>query len=341
MKPGWLFTATLLFAQLSLAETVKLLPSVLEMPDRIGPLAYTGKPGSWPDKRLGQSYAYTAPGIQLDIYVYDAGVQNIPEGATSRPVCEQFEGAKLDILRGGYKDVVLKREQLARMGASQDPPLAREAVFEAVMRDVPSISHVWITGAAGNFIKLRFTINAKLSYELEDARRAVLNSVGDAIRPHLGPAAPVVVSDVAAGEKRRRKTVVVNPASVADLSFGLMYLASISIQADRNPDALPPCGGRLQPGYSGELAAFQLAVKGGDSSKSPFAKKLAEVAKAGYLEEFVWTYLHQDFWGNGEPAGLELAAFTKWSRKHLKGLKVPQFGYVDVTETRELPIEPM
>jgi hypothetical protein len=347
MKTGWWISAILVCAPAAIADTVQLLPTALEMPDRIGPLAYTGKPDSWPDKRLGMSYKFVAPGMILDIYAYDAGLTGIPESAASRPVCEQFEQAKSELLRGGYKDVVLKGEQLARMGPTQDPPLAREAVFEAVMQDAPVISYVWLTGAAGNFIKIRFSISARLRYEVEDARRAVLNAVGDAIRSHLVQAAPAKSGAVAAAAgqdpKGKQINIVMAAGTAADPGFGMSYLVGLSSQTARTDVALPACGGRLRPAFRTEVATWQLALRVATRSAagSDFANKVAKVEGAGYLEEFIWTLHHQEDWGDNPPENLDLKAFSKWSRKHLKNIRVPNFGYVEINQVRELPIEPL
>jgi hypothetical protein len=347
MKTRWWISAILVWMPAAIADTLKLLPTALEMPDRIGPLAYTGKPDSWPDKRLGMSYKFVAPGMILDIYAYDAGAIGIPEGAVSRPVCEQFEQAKGELLRGGYKDTVLKGEQLARMGPTQDPPLAREAVFEAVMQDAPVISYVWITGAAGNFIKIRFSISARLRYEVEDARRAVLNAVGDAIRPHLVQVVPAESGAVEASAvqdpKGKQLKIVMAPGTAAEPGLGMAYLVGLSSQASRTDVALPACGGRLRPGFGTEVATWQLALRIATraSAGSDFANKVAKAESAGYLEEFIWTLNHQEYWGDKPPESLDLKAFSKWSRKHLKNIKVPNFGYVEINQIRELPIEPL
>jgi hypothetical protein len=337
MKSGWWMSVVVIWAPAAIAESVKLLPTALEIPDRIGPLAYTGKPDVWPDKRLGLSYKFTAPGVLVDIYVYDAGVPGIPEGADSRPVCEQFEQAKADVMRSGYKDVVLKGEQLARLGASHDSPLAREAVFEAVIQDSPTISYLWTTGAAGHFIKVRFSINAQLRYEVEGARRAVLNAVGDAIRPHL------VKSGTTPEKKGMQVNVVMGPGTAAEQGFGLPYLVGLASLTSRTDVALPPCGGRLRPGFDAVVMTWKLAlgIANKAAAKTAFTKKVAEVETAGYLEEFIWTSGHQDYWGDKPPEGLEIKAFNKWGRKRLKDVRIPIFGHVEISHVRELPLEPL
>ena len=108
-------------------ETLKLLPSPLEMPRRIGPMASDGAAHSYEDPRLGSSYQYLGRGLSLTIYVYDAGVDAIPDGADNIPVCDQFEDAKNGVAKAGYLDMALKSEQMVRLAPPGDVLLAREA----------------------------------------------------------------------------------------------------------------------------------------------------------------------------------------------------------------------
>jgi hypothetical protein len=349
MRLAWLIVPAVLAVPAAVAGTVKLLPSNLEMPDRIGPLVYDGKPNTWPDKRLGTAYEFHAAGMKLDVYVYDAGITDIPDGASSQSVCAEFEQAKMGVMQGGYRDLVLKREQLARMGTAQEPPFAREAVYEAVMQDVPIVSYVWITGASGNFIKLRFSASQKLRDELDEARRAVLTTMGEAIGPHLAPAPapapapPPAAAPPAEAKEKSETSIVINGSGMDDMVFGMLYLSSVAALADEEPALRPPCGGPVELPFEAEVGAHQsaLAFAEGDSSGSKFSKKLVEVAKAGYLEEFVWTHRHRDSWGDTPPAGLDIEPFRKWAKKNLRRLEVPTFGYVEYKEPKALPVEPL
>jgi hypothetical protein len=136
--------------------------------------------------------------------------------------------------------------------------------------------------------------------------------------------------------------VVGTAGDPADLKFKLLYLAAISVKADKPSHPLPPCGGPLQPEFSDEVAAYQLALSGSDDGKAgAYAKQLAEVNKAGFLKEYIWINRHQSSWGSTEPKGLKLAKFRKWSRKNLKPVAATQLGYVNITQVRELPVEPL
>jgi hypothetical protein len=339
MKAKYLILPVLILAQAAAADAVKLLPSPLEMPDRIGPLRYLGEPKSWPDKRLGFAYPFQAQGMKLDVYIYDGGITGIPDGAGSQTVCHEFEEAKSGVRQGGYRDLALKREQLARTGPTQDPPLMREAVYEAVMNDMPVVSYVWITAVSNHFIKLRFSASTGLRDELEDARHAILQTLGDVIRPHL---APVAAPAADAKDDQKQTSIVVNPGATDDMQVGFAYLLSLTAATTDHPELNPPCGGRLEPGYATELQAFQMAAKivsEAGAKKSKLGAKLREISHAGFLEEFVWQFRHRDFWGESPPADLELGEFKRWSRKNLKRFSVPEFGYVDVKHPRDLPIE--
>jgi len=327
------------------AGPVKLLPSNLEMPDHIGPLTYDGKPNSWPDKRLGTAYSFQANRMKLDVYIYDAGVPDIPDGAGSQATCQEFEQAKLGVMQGGYKDVVLKGQQLARMGPTQDPPLSREAVYYAEIYEAPAVSYVWITGASKYFIKLRFSAARDLGAELDEARQAILFTMGEAIRPHLGPPPPPP-APAASGEEGKKKSdtsIVINGSGLDDMTLGLIYLSTVGAIADNAPQLRPACGGPVELPFESEVSAYQaaLTVAGGDAGGSTFSKKLGDIAKANYLDEFVWTYRHRDSWGDTPPASLELDAFRHWSKKNLKRFKVPTFGYVQYEDPIALPIEPL
>src|SRR5262245_7157328 len=85
-------------------EPVKLLPAQIELPSRLGPLVYNGEPSKFGDPRLGIGYNYFAQGANLTVYVYDAGVTDIPDGADSMPTCNEYEVAKQGVeQRPGFK----------------------------------------------------------------------------------------------------------------------------------------------------------------------------------------------------------------------------------------------
>lgn len=315
-------------------EIVKLLPAPIELPARLGPLVFNGKPNKYDDPRLGVGYGYNAQGALLTVYVYDAGIQDIPDGADSIPVCVEYEVAKQGVQQTpSYKNTALKTEQLVRLSPPEDAPLAREAVFELEREERQAISYVWITGVAKHFVKLRFTMLAPHVEEVVEARRAILDALGTAIRPHLAPVDPEAKS---AGTSL---TVGFNGFG-DDMATGLGYLMFLSEIAEKNPENTPICGGEYIPTFAEEVAAYQgamlLAEAGGNSR---FMKKLAAANKAGFLEEFIWTELHREAWGTTAPEELTLAEYAPWRKKNVKKLQIPSFGAVTINHPRPLPLE--
>jgi len=329
-----LLACTTLASMPGRADPVKLLPGPFELPDRIGPMRYDGEGHKYGDPRLGSSYQYLGGGLSLTVYVYDLGAENIPDGGNTRLACEAFEGAKGDVMHAGYQDVTVKSEQLARLDPAADTPTAREAVFEYTRADRPTVSYLWVTGAAKEFVKLRFSIDDKYRDELAEARRTVLTTLGDALKPHLGP------PDPDAGKSKA--SMALNGGGDADeLGTAIVYLASLDVGSDEHPELIPLCGGEYVPDYAHELGAFQSVVGLSDARKhTKFARRLGEIASAGFLDEFVWTYRHREPWGMQPPEGLELEAFDKWRAKKLKRFVVPDFGSVNYDSPRPLPLEP-
>jgi hypothetical protein len=298
-------------------------------------MRFDGQPHKYDDPRLGASYQYIGGGLSLTVYVYDLGAKNIPDGGNTRLACEAFEGAKSDVMHAGYQNVVVRSEQLARLDPAAETPVAREAVFEYTRADRPTVSYLWVTGAAQEFVKLRFSVDDKYRDELAEARRTVLDALGQALGPHLAAVDPQ------SGQKKI--SLNINGANGSDLmAEALMYLASLSAKGDEQPESVPLCGGEFVPDFAQELAAYQslLAVAKGRGKASKLARRLTEISDAGFLDEFVWTYRHREDWGAQPPDGLELGAFDQWRAKKLKRFESPDLGNVSYDTPRPLPLEP-
>jgi hypothetical protein len=335
MKQAWCLPMMLGLARLAVAagDTVALLPTPLELPARIGPMRIQGEPYHYQPASLGVSYQYVGSGLSLTVYVYDEGVADLPDGGDTVPNCYQFEQAKYDVQHAGYGDVKLVSERLVRLAPPDDAPLAREASFEFVRDGRPTISYLWITGFAKNFVKLRFSLDADLRSEVPEARAAILGALGATLKPHLAPADPDA-------KKPGTSMNLVMGGKDDDLSAGFMYTIMLSTILDKSPEQAPVCGGQYPPSYQADLAAFRgVGSLGGKSDKSPFAKKLGEIDAAGFLEEFVWVDMHRDYWGNDTPDGLTLKDYKTWKKKNLKRFKAPPLGGVAIDHPRPMAIE--
>ena len=334
MKPAILI-ALLAVAQSATADTVKLEPGPFEFPTRLGPLTYEGPPHRYDQPELGVSYKFSAPGMTLDIYVYDGGHKDIPDGAESAALCGEFTGLEHMLLQyPDYRNSKLDIEQMALLAPPSTDLLVREAALEFEFKGRPARSYLWMTGGAGNFVKLRFTAVDAAREETPEARRAILAALGAALRPHVNPEPP-------RAPPSGKKEITINissGASSSDMQFSMMYAGALAAKLDEGgPDAMPRCAGPIVPTYEQELAALQtaLAVSGG----TKLGKKLIEAQKAGFLEEAVWAVRHRDEWGDTAPEGVDLAAFQPWARKHLKRFQYTDVGGVVAGAGRPLPIE--
>ena len=315
-------------------ENVTLLPSPLELPRRIGPLTLTGEPHKYQDPALGVSYQYGGDGLSLTVYVFDAGDTDIPDGADTMGTCREFEIAKQGVTQA-YQNTRLKSEQLVRLSPPADAPLAREAWYEFEREQRPMISFIWITAVSKYFVKLRFSIDPRLSDELPEARRAVLSMLGESIKPHLKPA------DSNAETPGASINLQANGDSADALEVGVAYLALLAAVADQAPAQAPVCGGEFVPDFETELGVFRgmIALDAG-AAGTRLGKRIAQIEKAGFLEEFIWRDRHREAWGTQVPQGLDLSGYQAWRKKHLRRFRAPDFGTVTLSRPRPLPVEP-
>lgn len=321
-------------AALAQEPVLKLAPSPLEVPARIGPLQATGEAHKYDQPGMGVSYQYGMPGASLTVYVYDAEVKDLEDGADTIPSCVEFEVAKQGVLQS-YQDVKLISQFMVKLLPPEDAPQMREAVYEMKREGNPVVSYVWVTTVAGQFIKLRFTLDQRLRDEALDARRAILSAFGAAIKPHLA----AVDSDA----KKPGTSINFNLDSFDDDTgpAGVMYAALLSALTEKDPAAFPLCGGEVVPSFENELGLYRaLFIDDADGQNTKVGKQIVKADEAGFLEELVWTELHRDSWGDTTPEGLTLTQYKAWKKKNLKRFRPPSFGAVNFDYPRPLPPEP-
>jgi hypothetical protein len=316
-------------------NTVKLAPSLLKLPQNIGPLRYAGE-NRYSDRRMGRSFGYNASGISLNIFVYDYGFRDLADGPDSVAACEQYESAKDEIERGGnYENVVLREESSRplRAGGSLN---AREAVYQFDRNGLSALSVLWLTAADGFFIKLRLSMRAEIGDELDDARDQILESLAEAIdtRPRRvmpGPAEPAEASI----EMNAR-------GDAADAAMWLAYAVELNEYAREHPEAGPPCGGIFEPPYQLEVDARLAALREyrarpANGRRSPYFNLLSKVESAGFLDEYVWSYLHRDAWGATPPHELSMGAFEEFRARELGAHEAQSGAHVRISAVRVLP----
>src|SRR6185295_18809012 len=211
-------------------NTVKLAPSLLKLPQNIGPLRYAGE-NRYSDRRMGRSFGYNASGISLNIFLYDYGIRNLPDGPDSTAACEQYQSAKDEIEHGGNYENVVLRGEFSRPLRPGSELAAREAIYQFERNGLKAVSVLWITAADGFFIKLRLSMRTEIGDELDDAREQILGSLAEAIdgRPRrVMPAAP------APAEASIEMNASGDPA---DSSMWLAYAVELTKYAREHPES--------------------------------------------------------------------------------------------------------
>lgn len=319
-------------------NTVKLAPSLLKLPQNIGPLRYAGE-NRYSDRRMGRSFGYNASGISLNIFVYDYGIRNLADGPDTVPACEQYQSAKDEIEHGGnYENVVLSGE-FSRPLRPGSELAAREAIYQFERNGLKAVSVLWITAADGFFIKLRLSMRTEIGDELDDAREQILGSLAEAIdgRPRrVMPAAP------APAEASIEMNASGDPA---DSSMWLAYAVELTKYAREHPESTPPCGGVFEPPYQVEVDARLAALREyrarpANGRRSGYFALLSKVETEGFLDEYVWSYLHRDAWGNAPPHELSMGAFTEFSARELAAHTAQSGAHVRISAVRVLPPPP-
>ena len=316
-------------------NTVKLAPSLLKLPQNIGPLRYAGE-NRYSDRRLGRSFGYNASGISLNIFVYDYGFRNLADGPDSVEACEQFESAKAEIEHGGNYDNVVLRGEVSRPLRAGADLAAREAVYQFERNGLSALSVLWITAADGFFIKLRLSMRTEIGDELDDAREQILGSLAEAIdaRPRR-----VVPAEPPPAESSIEMNAGGDPA---DAAMWLAYAVELTKYAREHPEAAPPCGGLFEAPYQLEIDARLAALREyrarpANGRRSGYFQVLSKVEAAGLLDEYVWNYLHRDAWGATPPHELSMGAFEEYRARELATHIAQSGAHVRISAVRLLP----
>jgi len=316
-------------------NTVKLAPSLLKLPQNIGPLRYAGE-NRYSDRRMGRSFGYNASGISLNIFVYDYGFRDLADGPDTVAACEQYESAKSEIEHGGnYQNVVLRAET-ERPLRPGGPLAVRESVYQFERNGLSALSVLWLTAADGFFIKLRLSMRTEIGDELDDAREQILGSLAESIeaRPrHVmaqpPPPAEASIEMSASGDP-------------ADASMWLAYAVELSKYVREHPEAGPTCGGVFEPPYQLEVDARLAALREyrarpANGRRSAYFNVLSKVESAGFLDEYVWSYLHRDAWGKTPPHELTMGDFEEFRARELAAHVAQSGAHVRISAVRVLP----
>jgi hypothetical protein len=145
--------------------------------------------------------------------------------------------------------------------------------------------------------------------------------------------------EVAAAGDDRDVQIVLDPATMRDQNAAPVWLGYIMARAvyiDKHQGLYKGQKGTITPRFEEELKARDSAVqiytelKEKDKSvSSPYFDDLTEIRKAGFLKEYVWTFLRQSTWST-PPTPDRLALFKEWMDRHLPNHKAETHGSIVV-----------
>jgi hypothetical protein len=134
----------------------------LTIPDRVAGLPHEEAPFDYEKTHpgLGHSVQFIRPGWRIDVYVYNARHDSIPDNPQSDLVKGQLEGARRDIFemqqRGNYRDVEVTRNYaVERNGRTRF--ICSALTFHHNRTNADVDSYVCVSSWNNKFIKIRMT----------------------------------------------------------------------------------------------------------------------------------------------------------------------------------------
>jgi hypothetical protein len=131
----------------------------------------------------------------------------------------------------------------------------------------------------------------------------------------------------------------------ADAAMWLAYAVELTKYAREHPETAPPCGGTFEAPYQLEIDARLAALREyrarpANGRRSSYFQVLSKVEAAGFLDEYVWNYLHRDAWGATPPHELSMGAFEEFRARELPTHTAQSGAHVRISAVHVLPRPP-
>ena len=302
----------------------------LQLPDYIGVLEFMGE-RTPRGQHVARSYSYRAAGLSLDIDVFDYDASQLTAGIESAVLKKQFEHAKQETRASVTRRAKLLKEDVVQFGTDAQFP-AREAVYRLTSQDFEHTNYLWLAGAQGRLLEMRFSIQEGFEEDGHVSRSEILAAVGEAV---AHAPTPQQSKGLVAGVPRVNVSIVWDPKTPAsENQLWMTYLLTRAAQiAKETSNQDVPLGDR-QPSFDEEVRARTMAVNTfrnlntqGPQLKSVYFDDLDRVEAAGFLREYAWRYLHAVTWTT-PPTGLDLKAFDEWRATHLTDHVAVTYGRI-------------
>jgi hypothetical protein len=293
----------------------------LVLPQYIGPLEFIGEQGG-ADPHKSATYSYRAMGLALDIHVSDLGAGGIADGTSSAELARRFEQTKKNIVAATEVHGLKARECTVPF-ADGDARSVREAVYHFERRGEGGTTYLWFTALHGLVIDARFDVALGFEEDGDIGRSEILAALGGAIP---------VSADVVAQARERLAKPADSSVKVAILwdpetpegesKIWLAYLFARAAFA-ANETAGGPAVGERESSFEEEVRGRQIALttfralkRDSAQPESAYFNDIDRVEAAGFLREYVWSYLRHPSWKTA-PEKLDLAGFETWRAEHL------------------------
>jgi hypothetical protein len=304
----------------------------LTLPQYIGPLEFIGEQ-SGADPHSMATYSYRAMGLALDIHVADLGAGGVADGTGSPELARRYSEAKQTLV-AATKVRGLKAEEGEVPFAGGDARSVREAVYRLKRRSSGGTTYLWFTAAHGLVIDARFDV--ALGFEEDGAigRSEILAALGSAIPANADTVVEARARAAAAADPSVKVAILWDPETPEEESrIWLAYLFARAAFAANETDGGPAVGERESTfeeevrGRTIALTTFRALKQEPAPLASAYFNDIDRVEAAGFLREYVWSYLRSKKW-DAQPAGLDIAGFETWRAEHLPNHKPVTHGRI-------------
>jgi hypothetical protein len=293
----------------------------LTLPEYIGPLEFIGE-HTGPEAGRSLTYSYRAVGLALELSITDLGAGGVEDGIDGPELLERYGEAEQDVIAATkVRGLRPKHEKTVSLS---DARVAREVLFTTrKKRDTGGSTYLIFTAAHGLVIDARFDIAPGFEEDGALSHGEILAALGQAIPATTAATVEARARAAAEAAVASQVTIMWDPATpVEENRIWLAYLFARAAYAVRENTGEPVAGERDASfeeevrGRSVALSTFRDLRHNDARLASAYFSDIDRVEAAGFLREYVWSYLHHASWA-APPADLKLAAFEAWRGDHL------------------------
>jgi hypothetical protein len=261
-------------------------------------------------------------GLALDIHVSDLGATGIADGTTSTELARRFEATKKALVAATEVHNLKPREDTVPLAAG-DARAVREAIYHFERRGEGGTTYLWFTALHGLVIDARFDVALGFEEDGDIGRSEILAAIGDAIPASADVVAQARTRANAPSDSSVKVAILWDPETPEEESkIWLAYLFARAAFAAKETAGGPAVGER-ESSFEEEVRGRQIALTTFRALKhdsappeSVYFSDIDRVEAAGFLREYVWSYLRHPSWKT-VPSNLDVAGFDAWRAEHL------------------------